>query len=109
MRINLLLASVAMGMLAGCLPDMTQPPNPNPGPTGSARDDFNANVEPIMSAKCAGCHVGAETSATNMFLGQQNTVDSHYNGIVNDRAINGGFDAASASLLSKGQHEGPAL
>ena len=116
MRTNLLFASVAMGLLGelrsrrnghptGPGPGSTPPPTPGQ----PARQDYHTNVEPVLSAKSAGCHVGPETSSTNMFLGQTNTVDSHYDGITGDRAINGGFDPTQASILLKGMHEGPAL
>jgi hypothetical protein len=111
---NIILASVAMGLLGGCLPAMDTPTQGSNGSNGSntmpgatARDTFNSEVEPLLS-KCSGCHVGPETGTTNMFLGQSNTPDSHYNGLINDTAVNGAFNPNNASLLTKGAHEGPA-
>jgi hypothetical protein len=56
---------------------------------------------------CVSCHVGPEISSTSMFLGPDG-LDRAYDALVTDRAINGGFDPAAATLLLKGMHEGPA-
>ena len=112
MRTHLFLASVATALLAGCLPAMDQTgddTNTNPPPSGTQtpRAEFDANVAPMLSV-CASCHVGAETTATNMFLGLSNTNDSYYNGITNDASINGNFNPGQAHLLTEGAHQGPA-
>ncbi len=112
MRTQTLFASVALAMLGACVGGIDMPTGGGSN-TGSndttARQQFDSTVAPLLvSNRCAGCHVGPETGATNMFLGTANSNDSFYAGITNDRAINGGFRAGAASLLTKGVHEGPA-
>jgi hypothetical protein len=106
---NQILASVAMALLGACVGGIdTTPPTGDdmPPPATTARAKFDQGVEPLLSAKCAGCHIGSETSATNMFLGPDG-VTSFYTTLVNDRAVNGGFDPTAATILLKGPHEGP--
>ena len=109
MRNQTLFASLAMAMLGACVGGIDMPTTGGSGsnPDQTAREQFDSSVAPLLS-KCAGCHVGPETTGTNMFLGQAQSKDSFYNGITSDRAINGGFTPAAATLLSKGSHEGPA-
>ncbi len=117
------LAALSLSLLAGCnlyfdndkkpVNAEPEPPGSDPAPgSGSAAIDpralFDATVAPLLSAKCAACHVGPETSTPAMFLGPAMTDDSFYTGIVTDRAINGDFDPSAAELLTKGVHEGPA-
>jgi mono/diheme cytochrome c family protein len=106
---NLIFASVAMALFGACVGGIDTPP---PGgddqpPATTARQLFDQTVSPLLAAKCIGCHVGSETSATNMFLGPDGQA-SFYNTLVNDRAVNGGYDPAAATILLKGAHEGPA-
>jgi hypothetical protein len=109
---NQIFAAVAMALLGACVGgiDTTTPTGDDdtPTPTTTAKDQFVQTVQPILSAKCQSCHVGPETSTTNMFLGPDG-VSSFYDTLVADRAVNGGFDPAAATILLKGQHEGPAL
>ena len=112
MRNQTLFASLAL-MLGACVGGIDMPGTGSGSGSGSdpgttPRAEFDADVAPLVGAKCAACHVGPETSPTNMFLGQSQTNDSFYNGITNDRAINGGFSPGAASILTKGAHEGPA-
>jgi hypothetical protein len=110
---NQLLVTVAMAMLGACVggidstmpgdDDMQQPPPSS----GMARQMFDSTVAPLLTAKCATCHVAPETSATNMFLGPDG-VSSYYTTLSNDRAVNGAFNPAAAMILLKGGHEGPA-
>ncbi len=110
-----ILATLAMAMIgsAGCVGGLTDAgPMTGSGsdtnPDATPRQQFDRTVAPLLvSERCAGCHVGPETGATNMFLGTANSNDSFYAGITNDRAINGNFNPAAAALLAKGQHEGP--
>lgn len=108
---NQVFATVAMALLGACVGGID-----NGNMTGGGDDDgsggtaqamFASTVAPLLTAKCAGCHVGPETSATNMFLGADGA-SSYYTTLTNDRAVNGGFDASAATILSKGAHEGPA-
>jgi mono/diheme cytochrome c family protein len=109
---NQILASVAMAVLGACVGGIdAQPPGGGddtpPGGTGTARALFDSSVAPLLTAKCAACHVGPETSATNEFLGAEGP-PSFYDSIVADRAVNGGFNPAAATLLLEGAHQGPA-
>ena len=104
---NQILASVAMALLGACVGGIdTPPPGDDQPPPTTPREQFDQTVEPLLAAKCIGCHVGPETSPTNMFLGPDG-IPSFYNTLVNDRAVNGGFDPAAATILLKGAHEGP--
>lgn len=106
---NQLLVTVAMTMLGACVGgiDSTMPGGDDDmPPSGTARQMFDSKVAPLLTAKCAMCHVGPETSATDMFLGP-NGVSSYYTTLTNDRAVNGNFNAAAATILLKGPHEGP--
>ena len=96
-------------VLAGCLPDVPQSQQPPPPPPDETpRETFDRVVSPALDAHCASCHVGDETTSTNMFLGQQHTSDSYYAGITSDEAVDGDFNPAAASMLTKGTHEGSA-
>ena len=103
---NQLLVTVAMTMLGACVGgiDSMTPGGDDDTSGGPARQMFDSAVAPLLTAKCASCHVGAETSATNMFLGPDG-VSSYYTTLTNDRAVNGNFQAAAASILTKGAHE----
>jgi hypothetical protein len=107
---NQLLVTVAMTMLGACVGgiDSTPPGGDDmPPPSGTARQMFDSTVAPLLTAKCSMCHIGPETSATNMFLGPDG-VSSYYTTLTNDRAVNGNFNPAAAQILLQGPHEGPA-
>jgi cytochrome c553 len=111
MRNQMLLASIATALLGACVGGIDTPPNPGGDdddmPSGETpRQLFDRTVSPLLGA-CVSCHVGPELSATNMFLGADG-LSSAYDTLVKDRAVNGGFDPAAATLLLKGAHEGPA-
>jgi mono/diheme cytochrome c family protein len=108
---NQMLAAVAMALLAACVGGIDTSNNGNgdddtPAPGASARQIFDSQVAPLLSAKCATCHVGPETSATDMFLGPDGP-SSFYTTLSADRAIVGNFNPDSATILLKGAHEGP--
>jgi hypothetical protein len=111
MRNQMLLASIATALLGACVGGIDTPPGPGdddddqpPGET--ARQMYERSVKPMLN-NCVACHVGLPTSSTNMFLGPDG-LDNAYDTLVKDRAVNGGFDPAAATLLLKGAHEGPA-
>jgi cytochrome c553 len=106
---NQIIAAVAMALFGACVGGIDTPPttgDDDQPPATTARQLFDKNVAPILT-ECQGCHVGSETSATNMFLGPDGA-SSFYSTLVNDRAVNGGYDPAAATILLKGAHEGPA-
>jgi putative hemolysin len=110
---NQIFAAVAMALLGACVGgiDTTTPPASGDDDTQTpttAKDQFVQTVQPILAMRCQACHVGPETSTTNMFLGPDGP-SSFYDTLVADRAVNGGFDPAAATILLKGAHEGPAL
>jgi len=108
MRNQTYLAAIAAMTLGACVGGIQGMPNPGDDTGGgTAREIFDNTVAPKLTAKCASCHVGPEISSTNMWLGPDG-VSSYYDTLTNDRAVNGGFDPAAATLLTKGQHEGPA-
>jgi cytochrome c553 len=115
MRNKMSLAAVAAATLLGaCVGGIEPMPTPggddgvDPPPTsGTAREIFDADVKPLLTLRCASCHVGPNTSPTNMFLGPDGE-SSYYTALENDRAVVGGWVATSATLLTKGVHLGPA-
>jgi hypothetical protein len=107
MRNQVILAAVAMALFGACVGGIDMPPGGDDDTGGNARQMFDQTVLPLMRAKCASCHVGPEVSATNMFLGPDGE-SSFYTTLVADRAVNGGFDPAAATILLKGAHDGPA-
>jgi cytochrome c553 len=111
---NKILAAVAMAVLGACVGGIDTPPGGDDDDDGSgsgsgtsARQLFDSTVSPLLATKCQACHVGPETSATNMFLGPDGQA-SFYTTLSNDRAVNGNFNPAAATILLKGAHEGPA-
>ena len=111
MRNQMLLAAVASALIGcvGGIEDSTPPdPDPDPDPTATPRDQFNSKVMPLLAA-CQGCHVGPITSPTNPFLGETlGSQDGYYAALEKDRGVTGGWDAAAATMLTKGAHEGRA-
>jgi len=105
---NQILAAVSMAMLGACLGggiSSSGRGDDDDGTGESARALFDSNVAPVLTA-CVSCHVGPETSSTNMFLGDQGPT-GYYDSLVKDRAVNGGFNPDAATILLKGAHEGP--
>src|SRR5262249_10245416 len=105
MRNQMTLALVAMA-LGACVGGIDSMSGGDDTPSGSPRQMFDQTVAPLLTAKCAGCHVGPETSSTDMFLGPDG-VSSYYSTLTNDRAVNGGFNPDAATILLKGKHDGP--
>lgn len=64
---------------------------------------FSAEVQPILRAKCTACH---ETGGIGPVLFGEVGPDDDYDATVADAALHGGFQAASATLLTKGAHSG---
>jgi len=110
MRNQMLLASIATALLGACVGGIDTPPGDDdddqPPPGETARQLYERTVKPLLN-NCVSCHVGPETSSTNMFLGPDG-IATAYDTLVKDRAVNGGFDPAAATILLKGPHEGPA-
>jgi putative hemolysin len=117
MRNSMTLAAIAaMGFLGACVGGIDQPTGDDDSSDGTtdgsggktARQIFDSDVKPLL-AKCSGdgCHTGPETTTVNKFLGDRGDT-GYYDALINDRAIVGGFVPASAQLLTKGAHQGPA-
>jgi hypothetical protein len=75
--------------------------------TAQGKAMFDQNVQPILSAQCASCHVGTAGTQPYKFLGTGPT--TYYATLTGDPAIIGNYDPAQATILTKGLHEGPAL
>jgi len=100
-----MVTGLALALLAGCIPgppELTSDAGKTVDP--KERVQFDNTVAPLLQQRCAGCHVGPETSATDMFLGTAETTDSFYKGVTDDRRVNGGFAPPAAELLTKGAH-----
>jgi cytochrome c553 len=105
--------ALSAAMLGACVGnvDGTGPTGDDGTTGGSARAQFDSDVAPLLTAKCASCHVGNEADqqldGRSRFLGATG-VATYYDTIVADRAVNGGWDSSSATLVTKGPHEAPA-
>lgn len=113
MRNSMTLAAIAaMGLLGACVGGIENPPpggDDDDGPIDTnrtARQIFDTDVLPLLSNKCAACHVGPETTTVNMFLGETGP-SGFYAALEKDRAVVGGWVADSATLLTKPEHAGP--
>lgn len=111
MRNQMILACVATALLGvggACVGGIDSPMSVGDDDqvSGTPREIFDQSVSPKLT-KCVACHTGTDASATNMFLGPEG-LDSAYDTLVKDRAVNGGFDPEAATILLKGAHEGPA-
>ena len=111
MRNQMLIAAVASALI-GCVggiqdQDPDDPPDDPPGDE-SPRELFNRTVMPKL-AQCSACHVGPSTQTTNPFLGEvMSSADGYYGALEADRGVIGGWVPAAATILTKGQHTGPA-
>jgi hypothetical protein len=108
-RYVLALSFVALAACSGELIPVSGEPLASGGPDASTIDDstpagmFAAHVQPMLRAKCTVCHeiggVGPE------LWGAVGEADD-YTESVADTVLNGGFVAAGATLLTKGEHSG---
>lgn len=103
--------------LAGCLPSAPKEATPPPttptvdDPTNlSAKQLFNAEVLPLLTATCGACH-SREVGVGPGFLHSASTDPAVYDPYPVVVGWNGfiGTDPELSSLITKGQHEGPAL
>jgi hypothetical protein len=113
MRYQTIIASMLTALLgAACVGDVEDGGDGGSGSgsgSGSnAKAEFDSIIAPLLTAQCASCHVGPNTSPTNMFLGEDG-LSSYYSQIQKDRGVNGNWDPAQATLLTKGLHTGPAF
>lgn len=88
--------------------DGVTPPAPDAAPVGplTARQMFDQDVQPILSANCASCHAGPDASNSPDWMSTDTTTS--YNMIVarTDFVNN---SPANSMLLQKGAHTGPAF
>ena len=85
------------------------PVDPEPEPDSVARQQYEADVEPLLASACQSCHVGALDAPTDLsynFLGP--TPGDFYVALTADSAIIGGFNPDLATLITKGEHDGGA-
>ena len=70
----------------------------------NAREVFTQDVQGLLDAKCASCHVeGNDPLNALKFMGG---AGSDYDLVVTYDSVHGGFNAGAASLLRKGAHSG---
>jgi hypothetical protein len=120
MRTSLLLSSLAVGLLGGCLPSMgsgTTGTNPGSdlggnGGTSANETEFITKVVPVFASQgCSnsGCHIGPQTDQYAYLGDNVSDPDNMYVTLTDDQAVVGDFSSTSALLVTKGAHEGPAL
>lgn len=73
------------------------------GPATTGEAMFQTDVQPLMAA-CSGCHVGTPGQIALPFLGNAG-VAGFYDAIVVSSVVSG-WNPATASLLTKGAHQG---
>jgi hypothetical protein len=78
---------------------------PDAGPASLARQMFDSEVSPMLGATCASCHTGPVGSTPLKFLGT-GAATGYYTAITTQTAVIGNFVPTSATLLTKGAHEG---
>jgi cytochrome c553 len=72
-------------------------------PTKAGSATFNSKVDPMLRSQCASCHEA--NGAGPAFLGSDGSSDDYPALLANARVV-GGFQPASALLLTKGPHAG---
>lgn len=80
---------------------------PDAGPASAARQMFDSEVAPLLSATCASCHTGPTGIAGDLspnFMGPGGVAD-YYAAVVADVALIGNFVPTNATLLNKGAHD----
>jgi hypothetical protein len=84
-------------------PDAGVQPTPDAGveppPAGDARAIFDAQIQPMLQARCALCH-GPNS------VGPQLWTEPSYEQVTGNTLLVGNFDPAAATLLTKGPHAG---
>src|SRR5882757_5227558 len=105
---QILLVTVATMGAVGCVGDLQPAPGggsgsgsgSNNGGDQTAEEMFNANVSPIMTAKCATCHTSGRPSGnTTGFVDPVQA--SQYATIKGYVAVVGNFSADTAPILTK--------
>lgn len=109
--------SLSLTLSAGCLPsgpkesETTPPPKTVDDPSNlSAKQLFNAEVLPLLTATCGACHA-REVGVGPGFLRSSSTDPTIYDPYPVVVGWNGfiASDPELSALITKGQHEGPAL
>jgi cytochrome c553 len=93
------LAVALVASLGACVGEIAED---GAGGTTQNQKMFASTVDPLLRAKCAGCHEGA--GAGPAFLGAPDSADD-YVALLSDGRVVGGFET-SALLLTKGSHQG---
>jgi len=98
------------GLLGTACVGTLEPVNSDPGgddtaPTSVARQMFDDDVRPMLTATCAGCHVGATGTSPLKFLGAGGEAN-YYATLATSTTVVGGWDPAQAELLLHGLHDG---
>jgi hypothetical protein len=70
----------------------------------AARQEFEAEVSPMLQAACAGCHTGAPDTQPLKYLGNSGTT-GFYAAITQAPSVVGGYDPSLAQLLLQGVHD----
>jgi len=102
------LAALLFGGCVGTLTPLDNSGGGGGGPDGgttqsAARSMFEADVSPMLTANCAGCHEGTATTPPP-FLGSAGA-PGYYTAITTNTVVIGNFDPANAQLLLHGAHD----
>jgi mono/diheme cytochrome c family protein len=107
MRTIKITAAFAMALgSVGCVGSLTPDTGDDtvdPPITSAARQMFEAEVSPMLSA-CSGCHVGAIDQSPLKFLGNAGPT-GYYDALIAEESVIGGFDPGLANMVNKGQHD----
>lgn len=106
--VPLVLAAGLMGCVGTLTPvegggDDVGGPDAGGGGGGAAETQFNTSVAPLLTAACASCHAGTLVSPPK-FLGAGGATN-YYDAITRSTVV-GTWNAATASLITKGLHDG---
>src|SRR5690349_5598730 len=69
-----------------------------------ARQMFESQVSPMLTAACAGCHSGPIDQQPLKYLGNTGST-GYYDAITAEPSVIGGFDPGLANLINKGEHD----
>jgi hypothetical protein len=98
--------AIAFGSTA-CVGSLTTGPDDGDDPIeplSEARQMFETEVRPMLTAACAGCHSGTIDQSPLKFLGAQGET-GYYAAVTAEPSVTGGYEPGLSNMLNKGQHD----